>query len=101
MNDITYVGLDVHKATVSVAIAESGRGGEVREVGVFENRPDVLRINGCSDWQASGSPQLLLRSRSLWIWTSPFADRVGARVRRGGTIADSDEGGRPGQDRSP
>ena len=43
MNDITYVGLDVHKATVSVAIAESGRGGEVREVGVFENRPDVLR----------------------------------------------------------
>src|SRR3954453_7748704 len=28
MNDITYVGLDVHKATVCVAIAESGRGGE-------------------------------------------------------------------------
>jgi hypothetical protein len=26
MNDITYVGLDVHKATVCVAIAESGRG---------------------------------------------------------------------------
>ena len=43
MNDITYVGLDVHKATVCVAIAESGRGGELREVGVFENRPDVLR----------------------------------------------------------
>src|SRR5215218_4190838 len=43
MNDITYVGLDVHKATVCVAIAESGRGGEVRGVGIFENRPDVLR----------------------------------------------------------
>ncbi len=43
MNDITYVGLDVHKATVCVAIAESGRGEEVREVGVFENRADVLR----------------------------------------------------------
>jgi hypothetical protein len=43
MNEITYVGLDVHKATVCVAIAESGRGGELREVGVFENRPDVLR----------------------------------------------------------
>jgi transposase len=26
-----------------VAIAESGRGGELREVGVFENRPDVVR----------------------------------------------------------
>ena len=43
MNDITYVGLDVHKQTVCVAIAESGRGGEVRAAGVFENRPDVLR----------------------------------------------------------
>jgi hypothetical protein len=29
MNSITYVGLDVHKATVAVAVAEGGRGGEV------------------------------------------------------------------------
>jgi transposase len=42
MDDITYIGLDVHKATVCVAIAEGGRGGEVRQVGVFENRPDIL-----------------------------------------------------------
>ena len=33
MDDITYVGLDVHKATVCVALAESGRGGEVRQIG--------------------------------------------------------------------
>jgi hypothetical protein len=29
MNSIMYVGLDVHKATVAVAVAEGGRGGEV------------------------------------------------------------------------
>jgi hypothetical protein len=34
--------LDVHKATVCVAVAESGRGGEVRQIGVFENRPQIL-----------------------------------------------------------
>jgi transposase len=42
MDNIIFVGLDVHKATVSVALAESGRGGEVRQVGVFENRPEIL-----------------------------------------------------------
>ena len=42
MDDITFVGLDVHKATVCVAVAESGRGSEVRQIGVFENRPEIL-----------------------------------------------------------
>jgi len=42
MNSITYVGLDVHKATVSVAVAEGRRGGEVRHVGVFPNRPEQI-----------------------------------------------------------
>jgi hypothetical protein len=42
MDTTAYVELDVHKATVSVAVAESGRGNEIRQIGVFENRPEVL-----------------------------------------------------------
>ena len=38
----SYVGLDVHKSTISVAIAEDGRGGNVRDYGVVENRADIL-----------------------------------------------------------
>jgi transposase len=42
MNCTIFVGLDVHKTTVSVAVAEGRRGGEVRYLGAFENRADVL-----------------------------------------------------------
>ena len=42
MDTITYVGLDVHKATVAVAVAEGGGSGEIRQIGVFENRPEIL-----------------------------------------------------------
>ena len=43
MHDSMFIGLDVHKATISVAVAQDGRGGEVRHWGTVPHRPDHIR----------------------------------------------------------
>jgi transposase len=40
MNDIIFAGLDVHKATVAIAVAEGIRGGEVLALGTIPNRAE-------------------------------------------------------------
>lgn len=42
MKSTHYVGLDVHKASISVSIAEGGRGGEVRFVGAVPNTMEAV-----------------------------------------------------------
>jgi hypothetical protein len=86
MDDITYFGLDVHKATVCVAVAESGRCSEVRQVGVFENRPEILcmmaarlgkegrRLSFCYEVEPGGHDRLVL-AKTAGRHTEPDAHR--------------------------
>lgn len=41
MQGSTFIELDVHKATISVAIAQGERGGEVRHLGTVPHRPSL------------------------------------------------------------
>jgi transposase len=42
-NATRFVGLDVHADTIAVAVAENGRQGEVRSLGVIPNRAEAVR----------------------------------------------------------
>jgi transposase len=42
MQTRSFIGLDVHKDTISVRIAEDGRDGAVRFIGVIANTPDEV-----------------------------------------------------------
>jgi transposase len=45
MQKTLYVGLDVHKVSISVTTAEEGRDGEVRFIGTIPNTPtDVAKL---------------------------------------------------------
>jgi transposase len=43
MQDSIFIGLDVHKTTISVAISRSGRNSEVRHWGTIPHRADHVR----------------------------------------------------------
>ncbi len=43
MKPTRFVGLDQHADTIAVAVAEAGRDGEVRSLGVIPNRPESIR----------------------------------------------------------
>ena len=49
MDTIIYVGLDVHKATVAVAVAEGGRGGEIPGRGFREPPRDSDQAGGAAE----------------------------------------------------
>ena len=46
MMKIAYVGLDVHADSIAVAVAEGGRGGELRSLGVVRGTAALVKLVG-------------------------------------------------------
>src|SRR5215468_6189041 len=97
---ITYVGLDVHKDGIVVAVAEGGLRGEVRDSGRIANTPAALQRLA----RKLGQDGLRLRFCYEAVPCGYGIQRQlsGARPRMhcGGAITDPEAGGRPDQDGS-
>ena len=57
--DIIYVGLDVHKDTIAVALAEAAKRGELREYGKIANTGGV-EDSGSKAGESWLAPSILL-----------------------------------------
>ena len=98
--DIIYVGLDVHKDTIAVALAEAGKRAEVREYGKIANTPAALKTLCGKAGAERRQATILLRGRPLRLWHPAPVERSRTRMRRGGAVADSSQTRRSDQDRS-
>ena len=67
MTDLTlFVGLDVHKKTISVALIDAAASATVRFYGTIANTPDALRGLARTCQRTAGSH--FCYERSLWVW---------------------------------
>ena len=55
MEHTRFVGLDIHKQRISIAVAESGRSGSVEYLGEIANDPDAIS-KLCDHLGRSGKP---------------------------------------------
>src|ERR1700730_5470279 len=88
MEHTRFFGLDIHKERISVAVAESGRSGAVEYLGEIANEPGAIS-KLCDRLRRPGKPLAFC-----------YEATPRPSVRRGGSVADSDEGGRSGEDKS-
>ena len=81
MNKTTYVGLDVHKDTIAVAVAEEGRRGETRFFGTIAHTADsVLRLT--KQLAAAGNtPSFCYDAVMVCIDISPSSDSTARSLR--------------------
>src|SRR5512132_222486 len=98
MTDLTlFVGLDVHKKTISVALVDAAAKADVRFYGTIANEPDALR-SLCRRLSKDGRRlHFCYEAGPCGYGVQRHLTRLG--LRRGGAVADPAQGLRQGEDR--
>ena len=99
-NRSMFVGLDVHKETIDVSIAEGDRQGEVRHYGVIAS--DLEPLDKVVRALRAPEPDVAfrVRSRPVRVWDLSPPDRPRRRLRGGQSVDDSEAQRGSGENRS-
>ena len=98
MNNTIFVGLDVHKETIAVAVAEGGVVARSCELGTFLPSGSHQEI-GRAAGKGRSEIVVLLRSRALRLWPLSAVGRPWARLHGGGAAIPMKAGDRVKTDR--
>ena len=95
----TYVGLDVHKDTIAVALAEMGIRGEVREYGKIANTPTAVKALATKLTSRHGELRFCYEAGPCGYGIQRQLSGLGHEVCRCRSLLDPAKAGRADQDR--
>ena len=100
MEHARFVGLDIHKERISIAVAESGRSCAVEYLGEISN--DSVAIGKLCDSSRASEQDfcVLLRGWPVRLWCSPSTHQPRPSLRCSGAVIDFDQARRSGEDQS-